>query len=470
MAENTEINVLITDDIEDNRLVLKNICRKIQNLKVYEAVNGEQAVETVKKQPIDIVLMDVMMPVMDGFEATGLIKKLPNPPTVIVVTAIADKETENKFIELGVDGYIRKPIDRDIIKAKLEGLKNTITLRKGAKTTLSSKKPISKLAKKCRNYKTYFFIENEDDAMDFGLWLTEEKAKIDNSFSFEFEDILASIYKISLVSLKANENITIVVESDFENLYITMIMPSHISCDAIISNLDKDIRESIYCEASLIYLAVRKLQQETIKTVDSHIIPTHKAVETKESEKRQESETEETKERISASEEDMKILRKSHVEKITAIEYINEISNDGFMDEVFDLNDIEQRWRDMIEASGGVVSKETLIDLADHSIHEYAKVINKMYEFSAIGYALNSLCAFLKTVDENIAKENGEKIMMLMGHILDDLANWRNTIFVAKNTNDIHYLDSSLLSSCMQIDALGSSKAADTDDSELELF
>ena len=142
MAENTEINVLITDDIEDNRLVLKNICRKIQNLRVYEAVNGEQAVETVKKQPIDIVLMDVMMPVMDGFEATGIIKKMENPPTVIVVTAIADKETENKFIELSVDGYIRKPIDRDIIKAKLEGLKNTITLRKGAKTTLTTKKPI----------------------------------------------------------------------------------------------------------------------------------------------------------------------------------------------------------------------------------------------------------------------------------------------------------------------------------------
>jgi CheY-like chemotaxis protein len=235
MAENTEINVLITDDIEDNRLVLKNICRKIQNLRVFEAVNGEQAVETVKKQPIDIVLMDVMMPVMDGFEATGIIKKMENPPTVIVVTAIADKETENKFIELGVDGYIRKPIDRDIIKAKLEGLKNTITLRKGAKTTLSSKKPISKLAKKCRNYKTYFFIENEDDAMDFGLWLTDEKTKIDNSFSFEFEDTLAAIYKICSVSLKANESVTIVVEGDFENLFATIILPNHISCDTALS-------------------------------------------------------------------------------------------------------------------------------------------------------------------------------------------------------------------------------------------
>jgi len=61
---------------------------------------------------------------------------------------------------------------------------------------------------------------------------------------------------------------------------------------------------------------------------------------------------------------------------------------------------------------------------------------------------------------------------MLLGLILDDLVSWRNNIFVAQETADIHYLDSSLLSSCMQIDALISEKVASTDDDddELELF
>ena len=176
--------------------------------------------------------------------------------------------------------------------------------------------------------------------MDFGLWLTDEKTKIDNSFSFEFEDTLAAIYKICSVSRKANESVTIVVEGDFENLFATIILPNHISCDTALSKLDKDIRDSVYCEASLIYFVVRKLRQKTIKTVDSHIIPTHKEPDTIEQEKQDE---DESKERILASEEDMKILRKSHVEKISAEQYVSEISSEGFMDEVYDLSDIEQR-------------------------------------------------------------------------------------------------------------------------------
>jgi two-component system chemotaxis response regulator CheY len=56
--------------------------------------------------------------------------------------------------------------------------------------------------------------------------------------------------------------------------------------------------------------------------------------------------------------------------------------------------------------------------------------------------------------------------------MLEDLANWRNTIFVTRGTPDIHYLDSSLLSSCMQMDALLGEKVATSsdDDDELELF
>jgi len=54
---------------------------------------------------------------------------------------------------------------------------------------------------------------------------------------------------------------------------------------------------------------------------------------------------------------------------------------------------------------------------------------------------------------------------------LEDLINWRNTIFISQSTGDIHYLDSSLLSSCMQIDAILSEKVASSDDEdELELF
>jgi len=77
--QKNEINILITDDIEDNRLVLKTICKKFKDVKIFEASNGLEAVEIVESEDIGIVLMDVMMPFMDGFEASKIIKSMKSP-------------------------------------------------------------------------------------------------------------------------------------------------------------------------------------------------------------------------------------------------------------------------------------------------------------------------------------------------------------------------------------------------------
>ncbi len=128
-----EVTILITDDVEDNRLILKNICKKLGGIKILEAVNGLEATQIVESEEVDIVLMDVMMPVMDGFEATKIIKNMDVPPYLLIITAVSDKETEEKFIKLGIDGYIRKPVDKEALKAKLETLINSCLIKKGGK-------------------------------------------------------------------------------------------------------------------------------------------------------------------------------------------------------------------------------------------------------------------------------------------------------------------------------------------------
>jgi CheY-like chemotaxis protein len=72
-----------------------------------------QAVDIVKNNPnIDIVLMDIKMPGMDGYQATGEIKKIRRDLTVIAQTAYAFASDRDKAIEAGCDDYISKPIDR----------------------------------------------------------------------------------------------------------------------------------------------------------------------------------------------------------------------------------------------------------------------------------------------------------------------------------------------------------------------
>jgi len=449
------INILITDDIEDNRLILKTICKKIENVKIFEAVNGLEATQIVDSKDIDIVLMDVMMPVMDGFEATKIIKSTANPPYLLIITAVADKETEDKFTRLGIDGYVRKPIDKEGIRSRLETLKNSCLIKKGIKTGMSTKKPLSKQALKCRNFKTYFYVEDEEDAMNLGLWLTDYKGRTDANITFVFEDSLAAIYRICKICIQKSSTLTIVVEEDFENIYLTFIPSNSLDCMEVGEKLPNTIKENLICETTLIYLTV-KINGD-VKNTFAEPLKAQEEIQ---------------KEKINVSEEDVKLLRRSHTEKISAREFVADYSNSGSMDEIYDLRDIEDKWKELVSEVSHQKTKEALTALIDGAIDEYARVVNRIYEFSAIGYALSSLCAFLRSVEGQRVAEIAPKLALLLEHVLDDLVNWRNTIFVSQSTADIHYLDSSLLSSCMQIDAILSEKVAssDDDDDELELF
>jgi signal transduction histidine kinase len=82
------------------------------NITVIHAENGKEAVELVRNSPdIDLILMDIRMPVMGGIEATKIIKKLRPDLPIIAQTAYAYNEEKNKIIAVGCDGYLSKPID-----------------------------------------------------------------------------------------------------------------------------------------------------------------------------------------------------------------------------------------------------------------------------------------------------------------------------------------------------------------------
>ena len=99
--------ILICDDQPDIVNALK-IYLAPEGYQLYEAQNGAQAVETVKKEGIHLVLLDVMMPVMDGVAATAKIREFSNVPIILLT---AKSETEDKVLGLnvGADDYITKP-------------------------------------------------------------------------------------------------------------------------------------------------------------------------------------------------------------------------------------------------------------------------------------------------------------------------------------------------------------------------
>jgi len=83
------------------------------------AWDGMEAVEMFRKHNPQIVLMDINMPVMDGYEATREIRKYSAKIPIIAVTAFAYASDEQKVMESGFDGYMPKPINAKLLKAQL---------------------------------------------------------------------------------------------------------------------------------------------------------------------------------------------------------------------------------------------------------------------------------------------------------------------------------------------------------------
>ncbi|MGQ9620177.1 MAG: PAS domain-containing protein [Bacteroidales bacterium] len=108
-------SILIADD-DLNNFQFINIFLSKHGFATIHASNGKEAVEIIKSgEKVDLVIMDMKMPVMDGYEATKIIKKLKPFVPVIAVTAYAMNEDREKSIEAGCDEYLSKPVTTDLL-------------------------------------------------------------------------------------------------------------------------------------------------------------------------------------------------------------------------------------------------------------------------------------------------------------------------------------------------------------------
>ncbi|WP_182961226.1 response regulator [Pedobacter gandavensis] len=119
-STNYPCELLVAEDKLTNQLVIVNILKRL-GYKPDVVRNGEEAIEAVHKKDYDIILMDMQMPIMDGLEATQLIRKKElKQPVIIALTANALKGDEQDCLDAGMDDYISKPIRLEDLMDKLE--------------------------------------------------------------------------------------------------------------------------------------------------------------------------------------------------------------------------------------------------------------------------------------------------------------------------------------------------------------
>ena len=132
--------VLIADDEKDIRSALR-IYLKPEGYTLLEAENGKQVLETVQKEKVDLVLLDIMMPVMDGIEAISRLREFSNVP-VILLTAKSEDTDKVMGLNIGADDYITKPFNPAEVIARVRSQLRRYT-RLGGQVTNESRWEIS---------------------------------------------------------------------------------------------------------------------------------------------------------------------------------------------------------------------------------------------------------------------------------------------------------------------------------------
>lgn len=428
--------ILLVDDNENNRLTLELLLEEIEGLEILEAEDGQIAIDMCVEHDFDLIFMDIMMPRVDGFEATKAIKNSGHKAMIIALSALDDDASKNKMMALGAEDYLTKPIDSELFKVRIN---NYLSIIEKRKSIVHDQEALNPFNKNVYNRTITFRIKNEDSLAEFwDYWLGGKKEALDLS------DCIRIIYGFSLWILKYEKELNIIVEESHEKLYMMLTKASTIKKNIIRNLLLKHYANAQYIlNADLLTFQLDKMAN---------------------------TQKDDTKEILEISDEKKKILSKMHNNAVGAAEYVNEIAI-AFMGKIDGLEYINDETDKAIIEFEQQPSRKSL-GVVCENFEEYLKVLQLLVDFEHLAFALQTLMQFLEGITEEQFEESKVKsLVSMLLNLLHDLESWRVNVFVEQSARDIHYLDASLLSSCIQLEAVFEDKAVDEDDGgDLEFF
>lgn len=477
------IKLLIADDVEDNRMLLQAICRKMEGFEIKEAVDGVEAVEMTDEWRPHIILIDVMMPRMDGFQASKIIKERYPQTIIIALTASIDPNMEKNMASIGVASYIHKPVDKELIRFKLQNFATLLRSRDGEFKHVSVKEALNPFSLDIRHFKTIFDISDAEAMMDFGLWILARCQGAQKILCPKIDSAMELLYELMRQGIRNEAFLSIIIEESFEEMFITMKFANAIALKSKTIALLAELGDQCIVNETIVSVRLKTnekgkeaslypktLPSPVLKEAEIIVPNTIEASPAIRESKPTVTETSKEVKILETNEKEM--LRQSFVQKTSAIDYVREIGGD-VLDEIRDLESLDEEWSEKLHILEAEPTLENIRVFADNVLGVYVRAINNLFEFTALAYALSSLGSFLKEhADAIIADPKKLKtLVMLTEHLGSDLTSWREHIFGLQDTADIHYLDSSFFSSCMQVEQIiGNKEVASDDDDGMEFF
>lgn len=430
------MKLLIVDDDQNNRMTLQLLLEEFDGIEVSEAKDGQEAITLCKSTHYDIIFMDIMMPNVDGITATKIIKSFDKKTMILALSALDDEASKNQMLSSGAEDYMTKPIEDQLFHQRVKNYMQIVELRQ---IKPSNSEAINPFSQEVYSRSLKFNINSLQSLAEFwDYYLNEACYEIEG-----LEECIRIVYAYGQYSLKNDFPFTIAAEENDKNLFLTFPLIETISDLVVQNTLIKNYQNAIFI-----------LDRHQL----SFRLPKKKLMGNEEIQK------------LDVSDYTQTILSKTHFNKITASEYVRSTAI-ALMEKIENLESI----KDTLELVAIEFEKQPTKDNLESItklLNSYIDVIDNLMDFEHFAYALKTLNEFLTMLNpDTMDVSDCKKFSLLFLSLLDDIEGWRTNIFISQKANDIHYLDSSLLSSCLQIQSiLTKTEVSQHDDDDFELF
>ncbi len=472
-----KLDILYVEDEDRVRALLEKRLKREFGV-IYTAQNGEIGLYKFETHRPRLVITDIRMPVMDGLEMISHIKaKSPNTK-IIITTAHSDSSFMMRSIEIGIDKYILKPINLEEFIYAIKKLCFSIYNEK-----IAGEYQLNNLAEQTnKSVKNIFETTLLDMPNPAALYVDKKPIFINKAFIQLFD--AQTIGKISGGKIDIEELLRggdsrkteITLPSGRKKLFFVYKTPIEIAeqKSGVLYTLNnftmleyQNVKLKNYADILYDILKV-KTSQEQAREGAKELKPDVKERVQKETPQKLNIKEEPQELSNIISNDEMRALKQSRALKISAAEYVEELNQD-ILEELDELKEVEGEISYILDSIEDGDFEATAIKLGARFL-SYSRSVARLLEFHDLAIAVKNLGVFLSNLkDEDYGKWS--RILMYAQNIKMDLANWRNKIFVEKKALDIHYLDSSLMSSCIQIQLFATGQESLMDDeNDLELF
>ena len=487
-----DLIILYVEDEEATRQVIMDILNLLFK-EVVIAIDGVQGLEKLNTHCIDIIMTDIQMPKMNGLDMLEQSNKLYPDIPVIITTAFSDQNYLIRSIEIKVDKYLLKPISQEHAYEVLYSTAKIIDNNKKAKElevkirqdkiNSMSQHIVKQITDSYQNpcivytdlYLRYMndsfcslfdadsldqFLQNQisletlfDQRSGFmSSLLSYDNEHLEKNRVSISKKIGRKIYRVSRKEIYIDENKKPSIIYFFNDITLEEYQKIKI----------KSYTEML--EELVFNVKYRSREKKSEKPINIPLTPVEKEITLDES-------NSDDMQKLTINKEENDLLRRSHTHKTTAEEYLLELDDETIsqLQELDELNNDIQDSISMLQIDNNKIA----LKLISENLDSYAHVISLLFEFADLAYAIRSLSTLLASVDEETIDEKMiKKILIILEGIRSDLSDWKKFIFTEQSALDIHYLDSSLFSACLQIELVLSTdiKEMESEEDDLILF